>query len=68
MVAFRVGREVMSVSYIVFLLVHHRRLITAKDAKIEIDSEVISHATIARHINVSVMAGLARKMVFSREL
>ena len=66
MVAFRIGREVTLVSYIVFLLIYHRRFITVRDAEIEIDLEVISHAIITRHI--SIMAGLARKMVFSREL
>jgi len=66
MVAFRIGREVTLVSYIVFLLIHHRRFITVRNAEIEIDLEVISHAIITRHI--SIMAGLTRKMVFSREL
>ena len=66
MVAFRIGREVTLVLYIVFLLIHHRRLITVRDAEIEIDLEVISHAIITRHI--SIMAELTRKMIFSREL
>lgn len=44
LVALRLGREVTPVPRVVLLLAHRRRLVAARDAKIEIDSEINSHA------------------------